>query len=123
MSPLGCSRPAGVVRFISAETAERDSLIPGRRPFILRSDGVLRESERGRHPPCRRVDPARPAAGQLSPEPLGLSRSVEWIPNGRFGEPEHAGRRPAVGSSPVFEVLEAMTVENDLASHRSSIHV
>lgn len=69
------------------------------------------------------VDPARPAAGQLSPELLGLSRSVEWIPNGRFDEPEHAERQPAVSSCPVFEVLEAMTVENDLASPCPSIHV
>lgn len=66
------------------------------------------------------VDPARPAAGQLSPEPLGLSRSVGWIPNGRVDESEHAERQPAVGSRPVFEVLEAMTVENDLASPRHS---
>ena len=57
------------------------------------------------------VDPARPAAGQLSPEPLGLSRSVEWIPNDRFDESEHAKRQPAVDSRPVFEVLEVMTVE------------
>ena len=34
----------------------RHYLIRGWRPFILRSDGVLRESERGRHPPCRRGD-------------------------------------------------------------------